>query len=424
MSIRKPRSVQKKMTGIIFLVSMLVMFLTSLQFVIFELEHKRDTARDDIVSLADLISTNAQFPMTIKDHVAVKSILNSLSARKDVVSAYLLLPNGKSVAGYSRSQNSHTRIDSVKELNFLQIEARQIAEGVEQGAEQAWQEEDRLAYLTPISFEGSRVGYTYLSIELIDLRKHQLHLALGWLLAMGAAMLMTYLLSLRLQRYISGPVEQLASQMEQISREKRLVGFVPKGTDDEFNLLFHGFDEMIRALKPGGKILCLEPNNLLGYLTINTAARSIPIEYLASEYEFWITYQRGQTRKGLGYNARGEELPMLLSNHGIEEIDICLADKAFPHYPPYEPTEQPTESDEGLEQPDIGPHDLEDLRSCYLAGGGDERNFDKHIEALAHIEAAKKQSIINDEFSTGGGTLMYIVSGVKPGSTDNSDRDL
>ncbi|MCK4510072.1 MAG: response regulator [Desulfuromonadales bacterium] len=272
MPIRKPRSVQQKMTGIIFLVSMLVLFLTSLQFVFFELKHKQDTARDDISSLAELISTNAQLPMTIKDYIGVRSILNSLSARKDVVSAYLILPNGKSVVGYSRSQNSHIRIDSAKELKFLQIEARQIAEGVQQGGEQSWQEDDRLAYFMPISFEGGHVGYTYLSIELIDLRKHQLHLALGWLLAMGAAMLMTYLLSVRLQRSISGPVEQLASQMQQISREKRLVGFVPKETDDEFSLLFHGFDEMMRALKERDQMLERHRKNLELEVQVRTRA--------------------------------------------------------------------------------------------------------------------------------------------------------
>ena len=36
------------------------------------------------------------------------------------------------------------------------------------GTEQVWQEGDRLAYLMPITFEGSHVGYSYLSIELID----------------------------------------------------------------------------------------------------------------------------------------------------------------------------------------------------------------------------------------------------------------
>ncbi len=255
MSLRKPISVQKKMTGIIFLVSMLVMILTSGQFIFVELQQMKSVVRDDIVALSRLISANARFHLAVKDYGGVKNTIDSLTARKDVVTAYLLKPDGFSQVGYSRSQNSRARIDAAKELEFLKLETRQIEEGVQSGTEQLWQESDRLAYFMPITFEGSHVGYSYISMELTKLRKQELLLALGWLLSMGVAMLITYLLSARLQQHISRPVEQLVSRMAQVSREKRLVGFLPKETDDEFKQLFHGFDEMVRALKERDQLL-------------------------------------------------------------------------------------------------------------------------------------------------------------------------
>lgn len=255
MSLRKSLSVQQKMTGIIFLVSMLVMILTSGQFVFIELQQMKSVARDDISSLARLVSANARFSLMVRDYTAAKNIIDSFSARKDVVSAYLLKPNGASKVTYNRSQNSKSRINSSEELKFLKLEARQIEEGLRSGAEQVWQEEGRLSHFMPINFEGSHVGYTYLSLELVRLREQQLLLALGWLISMGLAMVITYFLSSRLQKHISRPVEQLVSRMDQISREKRLVGFVPKETDDEFKQLFHGFDEMMRALKERDQML-------------------------------------------------------------------------------------------------------------------------------------------------------------------------
>lgn len=255
MSFRKPISVQKKMTGIIFLVSMLVMILTSGQFVFLELQQMKSVVRDDIISLSRLISANAQFSLAVKDYSSAKNTIDSLTARKDVVTAYLLKPDGFSQAGYARSQNSRARIDTAREMELLQLESRQIEEGVQSGSEKLWQESGRLAYFMPITFEGSHVGYSYISMELAKLRKQQLILALGWLLSMGIAMLVTYVLSSRLQQHISRPVEQLVSRMGQISREKRLVGFVPKETDDEFKQLFHGFDEMMRALKERDQLL-------------------------------------------------------------------------------------------------------------------------------------------------------------------------
>lgn len=272
MSFRKPVSVQKKMTGIIFLVSMLVMILTSAQFIFVEWQKMQNDAREDISSLASLVSANASFDMAVKDHAGIKNTINSLSARKDVVTAYLLRPDGLSHAGYSRSQNSQARIDTAKEMEFFRREARQIEEGVHSGGEQLWQEDGRLSHFMPITFEGSHVGYSYISIELAKMRHQQLLLVFGWLLSMGVAMLITYLLSARLQQHITKPVEQLVSRMGQISREKRLVGFAPKKTDDEFKQLFHGFDEMMRALKERDQKLENHRKNLELEVQVRTRA--------------------------------------------------------------------------------------------------------------------------------------------------------
>ena len=158
MSFRKPISVQKKMTGIIFLVSMLVMILTSGQFVFVELQQMKSVVRDDIISLSRLISANAQFPLAVKDYSSAKNTIDSLTARKDVVTAYLLKPDGFSQAGYARSQNSRARIDTAREMEFLQLESRQIEEGVQTGAEKLWQESGRLAYFMPITFEAATLA--------------------------------------------------------------------------------------------------------------------------------------------------------------------------------------------------------------------------------------------------------------------------
>ncbi len=255
MPLRKSYSVQQKMTLIIFMVSVFVLLLTSVQFAVFELKRIRDVADDDISSLARLMSANTRFAMQIKDYPGAETVLRSLAVRKDVISSHLLLPNGQSVVHYIRSQTSHARVDTAEELQYFKIEASQIAEGLQAGKEQSWREGDLVAHFLPVAYEGNHIGYLYLSAELLDMRRQQLALALGWLLVMGPATVATYLLSERLHRHISRPVEQLAAQMGQIAREKRLVGFEPKDTEDEFKLLFHGFDEMMRALKERDQLL-------------------------------------------------------------------------------------------------------------------------------------------------------------------------
>ncbi len=262
MLIRKPLSVQQKMTAIIFLVSMLVLLLTSAQFAFLGLKRIKDEARSDVQSLVNLIAANARFSLTINDTNAASAILGSLEARHEVVSAYLLRPNGVTLASYSRSRSNNSRMASENHLALLEIESGQIEQGLRHGVAQLWEENDQIASFMPIHFEGAHAGYLYLSYELGSLRAERLYLLLGWLLSMGIAVVATYILSARLQRRISGPIEQLAAQMEEISREKRLHGFIPKDSRDEFDLLFQGFDEMMKALIERDRMLENHRRNL------------------------------------------------------------------------------------------------------------------------------------------------------------------
>ncbi|NIP48592.1 MAG: HAMP domain-containing protein, partial [Gammaproteobacteria bacterium] len=250
----KQLSVQKKMTAIIFLISMLVMLLTSLQFVFFELKRTQDFAKDDLNSLAKVISSNSSLPMALKDHVAMQEILNSLGSRKDVASAYLLSGNGQALVSYTAPEIS-SRLSSDEEIEFLEQESAQIEEGKQAGTEMTWQENGRLSHFRPVFYEGNLVGYSYLSFETSALSEQNIYLLLGWLLSMGAAVIVTFLLSSRLQKHITAPIEELASRMRQISLEKRLLDPEVHESKDEFGQLFEGFDEMIKALKERDQLL-------------------------------------------------------------------------------------------------------------------------------------------------------------------------
>ncbi len=254
MSMRKPLSVQQKMTGIIFLVSIFVMLLTSAQFIFFELRRIHAFAEEDAHSLSHVISTNAGMPMALKDHHAMQLILDSLNARKNVASAYLLSPSGQSIVSYSSAEVS-ARQNAEEQVASLQLESQQINEGRQLGSDVIWEEKGRIAHFMPVSFEGNLVGYSFLSFETGALAQQKLFLVLGWLLAMGAAIVATYFLSAWLQKHITGPVEKLSSRMKQITIEKRLVGPERHESRDEFSLLFDGFDEMIKALRERDQLL-------------------------------------------------------------------------------------------------------------------------------------------------------------------------
>ncbi len=249
MFLRKASTVQQKMTGIILLVSLCVLMLTSAQFVYIELKRIDDFAQGDLSSLARVIASNAALPMAINDRTSMQEILLALEERKDLASAYLLTPHGQSIFRYPNYQVSTSTVDAKKYIEMLEIEARQISAGRQLAAETIWEEDGRMSSFMPVVYADKLVGYSFLSLDMAGQRQEKLSLALSWLISLGIAVFVTYLLSARLQRHISVPIEKLASQMRQISTEKRLVGPLPHESEDEFGVLFAGFEKMIKSLQ-------------------------------------------------------------------------------------------------------------------------------------------------------------------------------
>ena len=100
---------------------------------------------EDLHSLSHVVSTNAGMQMALKDHQAMQLILDSLDARKDVASAYLLSPSGQSIVSYS-SDGEANRKNPEEKVDFFNLESQQINEGRQLGSEIVWNEKGRLAH--------------------------------------------------------------------------------------------------------------------------------------------------------------------------------------------------------------------------------------------------------------------------------------
>ena len=260
------------MTGIIVLVSTLVLVLTSVQFLWMESKRMDTFAEGDLVSLSSVISANAALTMAIRDSVGMEKILASLGARHDMASAYLLDPNGQSLSSYPPVIERAPSAGGQQDVEMLQLESRQIEEGLRLAEAITWSEAGRLSHMMPVEYEGTLVGYSYLSFKMDSIQREKLMLGLTWLLTMGFAVTLTFVLGVRLQRYITVPIAQLAEQMQQVSREKRLITIAPQENDDEFSMLFKGFEEMIRSLKERDQLLEQHRKNLELEVQVRTRA--------------------------------------------------------------------------------------------------------------------------------------------------------
>lgn len=175
-------------------------------------------------------------------------------------------------------------------------------------------------------------------------------------------------------------------------------------------------EEMIRITRPGGLVLCVEPNNLVARLPFSGLMDRDPPDRLIGLSELAWRYVLGRARRGLGAEFIGERLPGLFAGLGLEEVQVWLSDRAAPLIPPYASAAERAAREvvDGWRSEGIGPFDRDAARFNVLAGGGSPEFFETAWEAyLAHDrEAARAEA--EGRWHGAGGALLYIVAGRVP----------
>jgi len=173
--------------------------------------------------------------------------------------------------------------------------------------------------------------------------------------------------------------------------------------------------EMLRVLRPGGLLVCIEPNNLWNHLPFTSLTAAEPVEQLVRRFEFWLRYHRGKIALGQGDHTIGDLLPGHFAALGLKEIEVHQSDRAASLFPPYETPAQRAliEQDQQWKASINGDPDREELRRCVLAGGGTAEFFEHVFTEVIGRFAPEHEALVGGQFHAAGGSLLYLVSGRK-----------
>jgi ubiquinone/menaquinone biosynthesis C-methylase UbiE len=174
--------------------------------------------------------------------------------------------------------------------------------------------------------------------------------------------------------------------------------------------------EMHRILRPGGLLICVEPNNFWNYLSFSSLTAAEPVEKLVRQFEFWLRYHRGKMHLGQGDHTIGDLLPGLFVEAGLTAIAVHQSDRPAALYPPYDtPAQRALLAQEATwKNSATGPWNHDELRNCVLAGGGTAEHFEAGFRETLGKYAGEQQAIGSGNFHAAGGSLNYLVSGRKP----------
>ena len=171
--------------------------------------------------------------------------------------------------------------------------------------------------------------------------------------------------------------------------------------------------EMQRVLRPGGTILCVEPNNLVQSLTRSSISSDDPIDQVLDHVKYALLFERGKKKLGQGDNSLGDLVPGMLAQAGFENIDVRLSDKAIAMYPPYDTPEQRATMRQWRHGDRWTSEEFSDYDYFKALGSESLEFYENYIRRYAHAGERTERYIEANKYHAAGGAMMYVVSGTK-----------
>ena len=197
--------------------------------------------RAHLRTLASVAAENAAPAMKASNHVLARRQLSSLHAEEDIRAATL----------YDAAGNVFVHVDFGATPTEVteHVPVSRAAGAAHRETVEFFSSFSHVRIRTPVMLDGVQIGTLQADAdwsELMGLLKGAaVDLGLGLLLAV----LVAYVLSIHLQRMISGPVHDLAKVARDVSETRRFSIRAHKQTDDEFGTLVDGFNEMLSELE-------------------------------------------------------------------------------------------------------------------------------------------------------------------------------
>ena len=173
--------------------------------------------------------------------------------------------------------------------------------------------------------------------------------------------------------------------------------------------------EMKRVLRPGGILICAEPNNAASHLLRDSLVANDSVEERIEDIRAALIYEKGKIGLGLGDNSLGDLVPGMLNQAGFEEVKSFLSDKCNTMIPPYQTPEMKIFANDILKESEFK-SEMDEERRNYLGeqiGEGSEDVYDSILRREAQCRARAMSALQEGSYHSAGGSVMYLSSGRK-----------
>ncbi len=227
-------SLRRKLVSIIMLSCTACLLVSLSVMVVSSAVSRYRNALQELSGLADVLAQNGQAALVFSDLTEAQRLLASLKDHPEVISAWMVSADGVPLSSWSRiNTNIEMPTDYRRPFRALRTDF--------------WSR--RAELYAPVIKNTELVGYLLLQADFTDQWKYQLTDLGKGLGAAGLALILVYLLAMRLQRIISRPIEALAQTARIIAHDQNYTLRVTQTSQDEIGDLVQAFNSMLGEIQ-------------------------------------------------------------------------------------------------------------------------------------------------------------------------------
>ena len=232
MPLLRDLSIRHKLQGIVTLACGAALFAASTAFTIYDRTTFLRSKTDDLMASAKMIGSNSTAALTFHDSSSAQEILSALRAKPHVLHACIYDSGGNVFATYSRDP-----AQGVFAPPPVQEEGNEVVA------------KKKMVLFQNIVLNGDRIGRIYMEADLRDLDDRLLRFVMIDFAVLLGSLAIAFLLSYRLQRVISGPIQELAETASSVSAHENYSIRATKRSQDEIGVLFDQFNSMLDRIQ-------------------------------------------------------------------------------------------------------------------------------------------------------------------------------
>lgn len=220
-------TIKNKLTAVIMLTSIVGILAGLAGFIFWDYFDAKRNMVADLSTHAAIIADNSKAAVQFEDVDGAKETLKALRATPSIIYARISDKDGKIFGAYNRDPNDssmHILNFSYGSYNFSN---------------------NRLNLRRDIILDDEKIGVLYLQSDLSEIRRGVVKTGTIGIVIAAAVICVTYFLSSKLQRVISGPILRLAQVAKDVSENKDYKVRAVKHANDEIGQLIEAFNKML-----------------------------------------------------------------------------------------------------------------------------------------------------------------------------------